>query len=224
MRRLPPLGACAARPPFRRLHAGRVSSVAADRDARARACRGCLRPGSCRSSRRRRPSTRSTTSSPRRRSETSHGRALRVPDRVGERLLRDAVDRQLDLVVERRQRRRRPSSSTVDPRAALDARAERREGAREPEVVERRRAQLVADPAHLLEALARQLLGVGQRLRLARRRSARAPASARARPRSGSGRSGRAAPARSGAARPPGRPAPGACSTAARPRAGRASS
>ena len=95
--------------------------------------------------------------------------ATGVAHGVGDRLLGDPVDRQLGVVVDLRQRPGDAVELDVEPRTARDVGAQRGDRAGQSEVVERHRAQLVADPPQILEALARQLLRVGQRLGLLRR-------------------------------------------------------
>ena len=92
-----------------------------------------------------------------------------VPRRVREALLRDAVDDELDCRIERRQLAlEAPPHGDAGP--LREAARETRERAREAEVVERLRPELLRNPADLLEARSYRLLRVRERLLLLGRR------------------------------------------------------
>ena len=93
---------------------------------------------------------------------------------VGQALLGDSVDDELDV---RRERRQLSLELSRDARAVLgvDARAERDQRVDEAEVVERLGTQLAGDPAHLVQALPDGVRHAAQGLRRQRRVAVRRP-------------------------------------------------
>ena len=107
-------------------------------------------------------------------SDTRRRAGVRVAEGVGEALLGDPVDDELDV---RRQRRQLPLELAPDAKAALgvDPRAERDQRVDEAEVVERLRTQLARDAAHLVQAVTDGVGHAAQGLRRQRRVAVRRP-------------------------------------------------